>query len=58
MTFDDYISCRKMDLLIETFHNNALFEELFLSLEKLGIPIAIIMATNAITISSSNSVNP
>ena len=38
MTFDDYISCRKMDLLIETFHNNALFEELFLSLEKLGIP--------------------
>ena len=38
MTFNDYISCRKMDLLIETFHNNALFEELFLGLEKLGIP--------------------
>ena len=38
MTFDDYVSCRKMDLLIETFHNNALFEEFFLSLKKLGIP--------------------
>ena len=37
MTFDDYLSCRKMDLLIETFHNNALFEEFFLSLKKLGI---------------------
>ena len=37
MSFDDYVSCRKMDLLIETFHNNALFEEFFLSLKKLGI---------------------
>ena len=37
MTFDDYVSCRKMDLLIETFHNNALFEEFFLSLKTLGI---------------------
>ena len=38
MTFDDYVSCRVMDLIIETFHNNALFEEFFLGLEKLGIP--------------------
>ena len=27
-----------MDLIIETFHNNALFEEFFLGLQKLGIP--------------------
>ena len=38
MSFDDYVSCRVMDLIIETFHNNALFEEFFLGLEKLGIP--------------------
>jgi radical SAM superfamily enzyme YgiQ (UPF0313 family) len=37
MSFEDYVSCRRMDLLIETFHNNALFEEFFLSLKKLGI---------------------
>ena len=38
MNFDDYVSCRVMDLIVETFHNNALFEEFFLGLEKLGIP--------------------
>ena len=38
LTFDDYVSCRVMDLIIETFHNNALFEEFFLGLQKLGIP--------------------
>ncbi len=38
MTFDDYVSCRVMDLIVETFHNNALFEEFFIGLEKLGIP--------------------
>ena len=32
LTFDDYVSCRVMDLIIETFHNNALFEEFFLAL--------------------------
>ena len=37
MSFDDYVTCRKMLLIIETFHNNALFEEFFLALEKLGI---------------------
>ena len=37
MTFDDYVSCRVMNLIIETFHNNALFEEFFLGLEELGI---------------------
>jgi len=37
MNFDDYVSCRVMDLIVETFHNNALFEEFFLGLEKLGI---------------------
>ncbi len=37
LTFDDYVSCRVMDLIIETFHNNALFEEFFLGLKKLDI---------------------
>jgi len=37
MNFEDYVSCRVMDLIVETFHNNALFEEFFLGLEKLGI---------------------
>jgi len=30
MSFDDYISCRIMNLFVETFFNNAMFTELFL----------------------------
>ena len=37
LTFEDYISCRIMNLIVETFHNNALFDEYFSSLRKLGI---------------------
>ncbi len=32
MTFEDYVSCRVMDLLIEVYINNGLFEEVFSSL--------------------------
>ena len=38
MPFDDYISCRVMNLLIETYINNASFEELFVFLNGMGIP--------------------
>lgn len=37
MSFDDYVSCRKMNLLIETYLNNALFEEMFAPLNAMGI---------------------
>jgi radical SAM superfamily enzyme YgiQ (UPF0313 family) len=39
MPFEDYVSCRVMNLLVETFVNNGLFEELFESLENTGIGI-------------------
>lgn len=29
LPFEDYLECRVMNLIIETFHNNALFEEVF-----------------------------
>ena len=38
MSFDDYVSCRIMNLLIETYVNNGLFEEIFASLNGLGVP--------------------
>jgi radical SAM superfamily enzyme YgiQ (UPF0313 family) len=37
MPFDDYVSCRVMNLLVETYINNDLFEEVFASLEAMGI---------------------
>ena len=37
LTFEEYISCRVMNLLIETYFNNALFLELFLAIEQLGV---------------------
>lgn len=38
MSFDDYLSCRKMNLIIETYLNNALFEEILAPLKAMGIP--------------------
>ena len=39
MSFDDYIDCRVMDLMVETYYNNALFEELFALLGRMGVPV-------------------
>lgn len=39
MSFEDYIDCRVMNLIIETFYNNALFEEVFALLVRLGVPV-------------------
>jgi radical SAM superfamily enzyme YgiQ (UPF0313 family) len=37
LSFEDYISCRVMNLIIETFINNSPFEEVFSVMSKLGI---------------------
>ncbi len=37
MPFEDYVSCRVMDLIVETFFNNALFEEVFCGLKKMNL---------------------
>ena len=37
MPFEDYVSCRVMNLLVETYHNNALFEEVFSALWAMDI---------------------
>jgi len=37
MTFDDYVSCRVMNLLVETYINNGLFEEMFAVVEAMGV---------------------
>ena len=34
---DDYLDCRIMNLIIETFHNNAIFEEAFALVRTLGV---------------------
>lgn len=39
MPFEDYIDCRIMNLFIETFYNNALFEEVFSLLHRLEVPV-------------------
>lgn len=39
MTFDDYVSCRVMNLLIETFVNNALFEEILSALRAIDVSV-------------------
>jgi len=36
MTFEEYVDCRVMDLIVETFYNNALFEEIFGLVRALG----------------------
>lgn len=49
MSFDDYLDCRKMNLIIETFYNNALFEELFqlLRFAKLSVFDCLLEIKNA-----------
>ena len=37
MSFDDYIACRKMHLVLEIFYNNKIFKEIYLILEEKGI---------------------
>jgi hypothetical protein len=39
MSFKDYVDCRVMNLIIETFYNNSLFEEIFALLKKLGLSV-------------------
>ncbi len=39
MPFEDYIECRVMDLIIETFYNNSLFEEVFAMVRAMGVAI-------------------
>ncbi len=34
---EDYLECRVMNLIIETFHNNAIFDEVFALIKTLGI---------------------
>jgi hypothetical protein len=43
MSFEDYIECRVMNLIIETFYNNSLFEELFSLIRKLELPVFDVM---------------
>jgi len=37
MPFDDYVSCRKMNLIIDYFHNGGIFDEFYKSMTLLGI---------------------
>lgn len=37
LSVEDYIDCRIMNLLVETFHNNAVFEEAFALVRTLGV---------------------
>ena len=37
MSFNDYLSCRKMHLLIEIYFNKGMFEEFFATLEQFGL---------------------
>jgi hypothetical protein len=39
MTFKDYVSCRVMNLFVETYVNNALFEEIFSALKIMGVSV-------------------
>ena len=39
MPFSEYVDCRKMNLILETFYNNALFEEVFACLSVLDLPV-------------------
>ncbi len=38
MPVEDYLECRVMNLFVETFYNNALFEEVFNMLRPMGVP--------------------
>ncbi len=37
MSFDDYVACRVMNLFIESYINNAMFEEIFIALRMMNI---------------------
>ena len=37
LSFDDYLECRVMNLIVETFYNNALFEEVYGMLHAIGV---------------------
>ena len=39
MSVDDYLACRVVNLFVETFYNNALFEEVFNMLRALQVPV-------------------
>jgi hypothetical protein len=39
MPFEDYVSCRIMVLLIETYYNNALFGEIFAAMRAMAVPV-------------------
>jgi hypothetical protein len=44
MPFEDYISCRVMNLLIATFVNNSLCEEFFCALRAMGVSVFDVLA--------------
>jgi len=37
LSIDDYLECRILNLIVETFHNNAIFDEVFALIRTLGI---------------------
>ena len=39
LSFDDYLDCRVMNLLVETFYNNALMDEAFATCRALGVSV-------------------
>jgi len=39
LSFEDYLECRKMNLIVQIYYNDGLFEELFFLLRKLGISV-------------------
>ena len=44
MTFEEYLSCRKMNLLIETFVNNGLCDEVFAAMRTMGLSVFELLA--------------
>jgi len=40
MPHEDYVQCRRFDLMVEIFNNGAIFEELLALLDREGIPIS------------------
>jgi radical SAM superfamily enzyme YgiQ (UPF0313 family) len=39
MSFEEYVECREMNLIIETFYNNSLYEELFAVVRKFELSV-------------------
>jgi hypothetical protein len=39
MPFEDYMECRMMNLVVETFYNNAMFDEVFSVLRAFGVSV-------------------